>query len=91
MAKYSTALLQITEADDADSCFQRGVSYSTGKGVPFDLVLAHKWFNAAALQGCKDAAAWRAELAREMTQAQIAEAQRLARQWFLSNNPQTHR
>lgn len=85
MAKHNTALRQTAEPEDADSCFHLGVCYSTGKGAPFDLVQAHKWFNAAALQGSKAAAGWRAELALEMTQAQIAEAQRLAREWFLSH------
>jgi hypothetical protein len=39
------------------------------------------WYNLAAAQGDKDAAKARDELTAKMTPAQIAEAQRLARQW----------
>lgn len=86
MANQSALRIDTCEHDDANRCFQLGIGYSTGKDAPYDLVLAHKWFNAAAMQGSKEAAGWRAELAREMTPAQVAEAQRLAREWFLSRN-----
>ncbi|MDO9460374.1 MAG: SEL1-like repeat protein [Alphaproteobacteria bacterium] len=72
------------EPVDGAACLQLAISYSTGKGVPFDLVAAHKWFNVAAVKGEREALGWRAELAQEMTTAQIAEAQRLAREWLLS-------
>lgn len=86
MANLNAVRIESFEPDDAGACFQLGIGYSTGKGAPYDLVLAHKWFNAAAMQGSKEAAGWRSELAREMTPAQVAEAQRLAREWFLSRN-----
>lgn len=86
MATVNVKHLETDETNDAETCFQLGMAFSTGKGVPYDLVQAHKWFNAAALQGSKEAAEWRAELAMEMTPAQIAEAQRLAREWFVANN-----
>lgn len=73
------------EPVDGESCLQLAISYSTGKGVPFDLVSAHKWFNVAAVKGQREALSWRAELAQEMTQPQIAEAQRLAREWLLGH------
>ncbi|MFZ5835675.1 MAG: hypothetical protein ACOY2B_09900 [Pseudomonadota bacterium] len=76
---------EINEPQDGKSCLQLAISYSTGKGVPFDLVSAHKWFNVAAVKGQREALSWRAELALEMTPAQIAEAQRLAREWLLSH------
>jgi len=43
---------------------------------------AHKWFNLAAMRGVDEAKSWRAQLAREMLPQQIAEAQRLAREWL---------
>jgi len=52
--------------------------YSLGKGVPQDYVEAHKWWNLAAAQGNKPAETDRGIVARKMTPAQIAEAQRLA-------------
>ncbi len=62
-----------------------GVMYERGQGVPQDYIQAHMWFNlAAASGGDKDretAAKNRDLLARIMTSEQIAEAQRLAREW----------
>ncbi len=58
-----------------------GFIYDMGRGVPQDSVQAHLWFNLAAAQGDQKAAKWRDDLAGRMTPAQIAEAQRLAREW----------
>lgn len=69
------------EPADTETMFLLGVQYSTGRDVPVDRVTAHKWFNIAATRGDAKARAWRAELAQEMTSAEIAEAQRLAREW----------
>lgn len=52
-----------------------------------DLVVAHKWFNLAAMQGHLEARTYRAELAIEMSQDEIAEAQRQAREYLMSNKP----
>jgi len=52
-----------------------------GKGVPQDFVEGHKWINLSATQGDKKAAKTRDTIAKKMTPAQIAEAQRLAREW----------
>jgi TPR repeat protein len=58
-----------------------GEMYLDGKGVPQDYVLAHMWFTLAAAKGQQDAASLRDALAKRMTPAQIAEAQKLAREW----------
>ena len=55
--------------------------YAIGKGVVQDYVLAHMWLNLAAAQGDPDAARWRDDVAKMMMPAQIAEAQKLAREW----------
>jgi TPR repeat protein len=56
--------------------------YATGQGVPQDYVLAHMWLNLSAAQGNEPAAYERDSLAEQhMTPAQIAEAQKLAREW----------
>jgi TPR repeat protein len=68
-----------------DALFELGMLYATGRDVAADLVVAHKWFNLAAARGNSSALAHRVELAREMSADQIAEAQRLAREWL-----QTH-
>ncbi|MGA7712980.1 MAG: hypothetical protein WCA81_13835 [Rhizomicrobium sp.] len=70
------------KAGRADALYNLGLAYSTGQGVGVDFVAAHKWFNLAALKGSDEAKTWRAQLAREMAASQIAEAQRLAREWL---------
>jgi uncharacterized protein len=68
-----------------DALFELGMLYSTGRDVAADLVTAHKWFNLAAARGNTDALTHRVELAREMSADQVAEAQRLAREWLRSH------
>ena len=73
------------ERGNVDALFELGVTYSTGRGgVPVDLIEAHKWFNLAAMRGNAEAKSRRAELALEMTAAQIADAQREARAWLMA-------
>jgi len=67
---------------DAEKFFQLGMMYSTGNSVPADMVSAHKWFNIAALRGNGEAARLRREIAGEMSEAEIAAAQRAARDWL---------
>ena len=66
----------------ADALYNLGLAYSTGQGVTADLVAAHKWFNLAAVRGVDAAKSWRNQLAEEMSSGQIAEAQKLAREWL---------
>lgn len=70
------------EGGGCDALYNLGLMYSTGHGVETDLVTAHKWFNLAAMKGSTAARGCRAELAAEMTAAEIAEAQRQAREWL---------
>lgn len=56
-----------------------GRCYERGKGVRKDSVLAHKWFNLSSAQGNEDARQNLLKIEDQMTAAQIAEAQRLAR------------
>lgn len=58
-----------------------GLLFANGNGVSQDYVQAHKWLNLAAAHGYKEAAKNRDLLASHMTPTQIAEAQRLAREW----------
>ena len=68
-----------------DALFALGMLYATGRDVAADLVVAHKWFNLAAARGNPSALAHRVEVAREMSAEEVAEAQKLAREWL-----QTH-
>ena len=67
---------------DTDSFFELGIKYSSGRNVPVDYVAAHKWFNLAAMKGNQNAVRLRREIAAEMTDAEIAAAQRAARDWI---------
>jgi TPR repeat protein len=58
-----------------------GSMYAEGRGVLQDFTQAHMWYNLAAVQGDPRAAEARDALTKQMTPAQIAEAQRLAREW----------
>jgi TPR repeat protein len=68
-----------------DVLFELGMMYSVGRDVPIDLVAAHKWFNLAAMKGNADAIRLRREVADQMSDAEIAAAQRAARDWLRGN------
>jgi uncharacterized protein len=74
----------------ADTLFELGMMYASGRSVPADLTIAHKWFNIAAMQGHAEAARLRREIAAEMSDAEIGQAQRAAREW-LRQNPQVRK
>jgi uncharacterized protein len=83
---YETAMSWFRKAaDQGDSGAQNviGLKYGLGKDVPRDVVEAHKWLNlaASATEPAAPAREARDLLAKEMTQAQIAEAQKRAREW----------
>jgi TPR repeat protein len=86
MARYELATAEgaaLGQANAAaDMFFDLGMMYSTGRSVPTDLVIAHKWFNIAAMRGNRDAIRLRLEIAAEMSVAEIAAAQRAARDWL---------
>ena len=69
----------------SDNLFELGLVYATGRDGDKDLVSAHKWFNIAAARGCSRAKARREEIAVDMSKAQIAKAQREAREWITTH------
>jgi len=71
-----------SERRELEALLMLGMNYSSGRGVPIDLVAAHKWFNIAAASGSRDAVRLRREVAVEMSDAEIAAAQREARAWM---------
>ena len=66
-----------------------GSLYSKGEGVPQDYVAAHMWFNLAATNSSGEdrdiAAANREIISQKMSAGQVAEAQRLAREWWANH------
>lgn len=69
----------------AEDFYELGMMYAAGRTVPTDLVSAHKWFNLAAMRGNSDAIRLRREIAGEMSDAEIAAAQRAARDWLTTH------
>ena len=64
--------------------YNLGLVYALGKGVPQDFVAAHMWANLAATHTGElheNALELRKRITLLMTPVQIAEAQRLAREW----------
>lgn len=73
------------DARDSDALLDLGFACSTGaRGMSIDLVSAHQWFNLAALAGSEEAQYCRADIANQMSNREIAEAQRRARTWLAS-------
>ncbi len=74
------------EKGDAAAQHALGTMYAKGQGVPQDFVQAHMWLNLAAAgltpgEARDTAAVNRDTVEGKMTPAQVAEAQRLAREW----------
>jgi TPR repeat protein len=86
MARMDATILEtsgITGASDLpEALFERGLMHCAGRDGTLDLVNAHKWFNLAAMRGNQAAKRYRMEISREMSRAEIAEAQRRAREWL---------
>jgi hypothetical protein len=86
MARFEIADVECAALGEAptsaDTFFDLGMMYSVGRNVPIDFVTAHKWFNLAALRGNAEATRLRREIAEQMSEAEIAQAQRAARAWL---------
>jgi hypothetical protein len=68
-----------------DVLFERGLYWASGRSGVVNLIAAHKWFNLAALKGRVDAIAMRREVAEQMSESEIASAQREARAWMVAH------
>lgn len=79
------ASLDAHPAPTGDAFLRLGMAYATGRDGTADLISAHKWFNLAALKGNREALRYRQEVAAEMSEAEIAEAQRAAREWLCTH------
>jgi S1-C subfamily serine protease len=58
-----------------------GIAFEDGEGAPQDYIEAYKWYNLAAAGSETQASLLRSSLAGKMTPEQIAEAQRLSREF----------
>ncbi len=75
------------EQGHVSSQYNLGLMYASGEGVPEDDVFAHMWFNLSAAQGNGSARGNKNIIEQRMTREQIAEAQRLSREW-IETHPQ---
>ena len=85
MAHFELANTAANGDTSADALYELAMTHASGRSAPADLVSAHKWFNIAAMKGHADAARMRREIAAEMTDAEIGQAQRAARDWLKSH------
>jgi len=69
------------EQNAASAQFNLGLCYYDGNGVVKDKVQAYKWFNLSAAQGAEQAKTNLSIVEQSMTLEQIAEAQRLSREF----------
>lgn len=70
---------ELAEQGDSDAQYMLGRMYARGEGTLQDFVQAHAWLNLAAVRGHRLAAGERDSLQQRMTTEQVAEAQRIAR------------
>ena len=69
------------EQGDAPAQNHIGVCYDNGRGVTKDFVEAYKWFNLASVRGHENAKKNLIIVEQRMTKEQIAEAQRISREF----------
>ncbi len=83
---YAVAVRWFRKAADQGDAWAQvklGLVYEEGQGVTQDYVQANMWYNLSAAKGNYIAREAYDILAEQMTPAQIAEAQKLARDWGL--------
>ena len=82
---YEEAIKWYRRAADqgnARAQYNLGLMYDNGYGVPQDYIQAHMWYNIAGVAGETVPISYRDYVAQEMTPAQVAAAQMLAREWI---------
>lgn len=80
-SEFAKCCLKLAEEGDAEAQYQLGVAYANGIGLPKDDVLAYMWWNLAAAAGIEAAGKKRDLATKKMKSEQVAEAQRLSREW----------
>ena len=70
------------EQGEASSQSHLGFIFYEGAGTPKDIIMAYVWFNVAAAQGEEIAKETRGLIEEEMTPNQIAEAQKLSKEYY---------
>ncbi len=91
---YSVAMKwwhKAAEQGYAKAQFTIGATYALGYGVPRDHVVACSWLIPSAAKDDRNAIGLRNFLTKRMTPAQIAEAEKLAREWSTKHSKKSPR
>jgi hypothetical protein len=81
---YATALHELRPLAEQGNIAARlylATMYEDGRGVPRNYVQAYKWYSLTASKDDLTTIIFRIRIAEQMTSAEIAEAQRLTREW----------
>ena len=81
------AVKKAAEQGLAEAQYNLGFMYATGEGVPEDDIQAYAWISLASAQGAENAKKAKEMLTGEMTRAEIAEAQKLSREYWDAFGP----
>lgn len=90
-AKAATWFLRAATKGVVEAQMFLGVMHLNGDGVLKSPILAYMWSDVAVAAGYEQAIAFRAAVARELTDAQIDNAQRLSLKWRMLQAAQTKR
>ena len=77
--------MKAAEQGDADAQYNIGFMYNEAQGVSRDYVQACMWLKLSAQNDAEDAKYDLAVSEQKLTKDQIAEAERLAREWMKKN------
>jgi uncharacterized protein len=70
------------EQGNTDAQLSLGRMYDRGNGVPQNYAFAYMWLNLAAAGGLEKAESYKDILSQKITKEQIAEAERLSKEWM---------
>ena len=70
------------ENGNTDAPYYLGVMFDKAEGIPTDYIQAYAWLNIAAAKGSKEAKTYRKNIVENMSSADIAEAQKLSREYW---------
>lgn len=70
------------ESATGEELYRVGLYYAEGVECERDLIVAHKWFNLAAMKGSEEAKICRQEMADMLCREEIKSALQAARDWL---------
>lgn len=83
-AEAAKWLRRAAEQGYALAQYELGLIYRTGYGLAIDHVQSYVWLNLAAAAGIPEAVSARDEVMRSLSNKQLAQAQKMAREWLAS-------